>query len=332
MLCWRRRCLRTVAVLLLVLFLTGFFFTSLSQWCKNEEISPALWQPVEKEMTIVTMFIDLGVFKKGDQPLSYHSPYKYRRWMRTFGKIANHVVAFIEKDEDVEYFREIRSCLPPRLTKVIKVNREELPSFKHLSRIAEIYADPSYPKHYPNTVSAEYTCAMHAKYDALEKASTDDTFKNPYIAWVDVGLFRNLDGTKYRPFKLIPPQTFDKTAVGFSYVWPQRSESSVHTIMRQNLVWLAGGLVLAKREVMLKFTQDYQAAVEELLHRGLSNTDQEVIASMYSPEMLKEDYIKVQTFRCDQGQMGLFGPDARYLCLGYLCRHEWQKREMGGSR
>ena len=56
-------------------------------------------------MTVVTMFIDLGVFKKGDNLFAYHSPYKYRRWMRVFSKITNPVVAFIEKDEDILYFR-----------------------------------------------------------------------------------------------------------------------------------------------------------------------------------------------------------------------------------
>lgn len=57
------------------------------------------------EMTIVTMFLDLGYFKKGEQAFAYHSPHKYKRWMRTFGRMVNRVVAYIESDSDIEYFK-----------------------------------------------------------------------------------------------------------------------------------------------------------------------------------------------------------------------------------
>ena len=73
------------------------------------------------------------------------------------------------------------------------------------------------------------------------------------MAWVDVGLFRKLDGTDFEPFQLVPPPNFDDTRVGFSLVWPQRRKVSVDTIMKLNLVWVAGGVVLAKREVGVCF-------------------------------------------------------------------------------
>ena len=57
------------------------------------------------EMTVVTMFLDLGVFKKGYEPDRYHSPLKYRNWMRVFGRIANRVVAYIERDNDIIFFK-----------------------------------------------------------------------------------------------------------------------------------------------------------------------------------------------------------------------------------
>ena len=56
-------------------------------------------------MTVVTMFLDLGVFKKGEQRFAYHSPYKYRTWMRVFGRLANRVVAYIENENDVQLFK-----------------------------------------------------------------------------------------------------------------------------------------------------------------------------------------------------------------------------------
>ena len=86
----------------------SFFVDLQDHWCLRHDAATldAQWRSRPSDsITVVTMFIDLGVFKKGEQLLSYHSPYMYKRWMRTFGKLTNQVVAFIEKDEDIEYFR-----------------------------------------------------------------------------------------------------------------------------------------------------------------------------------------------------------------------------------
>lgn len=297
-----------------------------NNWCDAEKVPEYMLQAAPDEMTIVTMFIDLGVFKKGEQPLSYHSPYKYKRWMRTFGKMVNRVVAYIENDEDIEYFKKIRSCLPPSHTKVIKIHREELPSFKHLPQIKSIYSQPSYPKYHPNTVYPEYSCAMHAKYDVLQRSCIMDFFNTPYIAWVDIGLFRSLDGTDYPIFKLVPPEKFNPERIGFSQAWPQDPVFTPEFVLKNKLVWVSGSMVLATKEYMLNFTRDYKEAVKELLDQGLSNTDQEVIYAMYSAKMRKAHYIKIKTYLCHPGQLGLFGPASRYFCLGYVCKNAWDKR------
>ena len=148
-------------------------------------------------------------------------------------------------------FRHIRACLPSNLTRIIKIDRHDLPSFRHLSRINRIYSDTNYPKYFPNTVSSEYTCVMHAKYDILENACINNYFNTPYISWVDIGLFRHLDGTYFRDFQLVPPKYFDDSAVGFSLVWPRSNKIPVEKIMKKNLVWIAGGTVLAKTKVYL---------------------------------------------------------------------------------
>ncbi|CAG5118847.1 unnamed protein product [Candidula unifasciata] len=303
------------------------------RWCDYEEAPSYMLRSDPDEMTVVTMFLDLGYFKKGERAFSYHSPYKYKRWMRTFGRMVNRVVAYMESDSDIEYFKEVRACLPPSYTKIIKVHRHDLSSFKHLATIRHIYSRPSYPKHHPNTVYAEYSCAMHAKYDVLEKACVADYFQTPYFAWIDVGLFRNLDGTDYPLFKLIPPEKFHPERIGLSQAWPLDPSHSLEEIMQTSLVWVSGSMVLATREHMLNFTKDYRQAVKELLDQGLSNTDQEVIYAMYSAKMRKPHYIKVRPYLCHPGQLGLYGADSRYFCLGYVCKNAWEKRvpHVGGA-
>ncbi|GFR62216.1 hypothetical protein ElyMa_001866000 [Elysia marginata] len=225
---------------------------SVDHWCQREKVPDYMLQPEFDEMTVVTMFLDLGVFKKGEQRFAYHSPYKYRKWMRVFGRLANRVVAYIENDNDIQLFKEIRSCFPPSLTKIVKVNRYSLPAFQHLPAIRKIYSRPSYPKHYPNTVYPEYSCAMHAKYDVLERSVLEDTFKTPYFAWLDIGLFRNLDGTEFPVFKLVPPEKFHPERIGFSQVWPQDPVIPPEVIMKQKIVWVSGSMVLATQEVRLQ--------------------------------------------------------------------------------
>ncbi|RUS89711.1 hypothetical protein EGW08_002529 [Elysia chlorotica] len=299
---------------------------SVDHWCEREKAPDYILQPESDEMTVVTMFLDLGIFKKGEQRFAYHSPYKYRSWMRVFGRMANRVVAYIENENDIQLFKEIRSCLPPMLTKIVKIDRKSLPSFKHLPAIRKLYSRPSYPKYYPNTVYPEYSCAMHAKYDVLEQSAIEDPFQTPYFAWVDIGLFRNLDGTNFPLFKIVPPEKFNPERIGFSQVWPQDPVLSPEKIIKEKLVWVSGSMVLATQEYMLNFTRDYKLAVKELLDQGLSNTDQEVINAMYTGKMRKPHYIKIKAYLCHQGQLGLYGPDARYFCLGYVCKHAWEKR------
>lgn len=85
-----------------------FFFENKEQLCEREKIPEQMLQPVPDEITIITMFLDLGFFKKGEEMLSYHSPYKYRRWMRIFSRIVNPVVAYMEREDDVKYFRYVK--------------------------------------------------------------------------------------------------------------------------------------------------------------------------------------------------------------------------------
>ncbi|XP_005103430.1 uncharacterized protein LOC101853400 [Aplysia californica] len=295
-------------------------------WCAYEDVPEYMLTPAPDEMTVVTMFINLGVFKKGEGMYYYHSPHKYYRWMRTFGKMVNRVVAYIEDEGDIEYFRKVRSCLPASHTKIIKVRRSELPSFKHLPEIRRIYSQPSYPKRDPDTVFPEYACTMHAKYDVLERSVIMDFYRTPYFAWVDVGLFRQLDGTDHSLFKLVPPEKFNPERVGMSQVMPLDPVHTPEFVMKNSQIWVSGSMVLATKEYMLNFTREYKQAVSDLLKEGLSNSDQGVIYAMYTARMRRQNQVKVKTYLCHQGQLGLYGSDSRYFCLGYVCKNAWEKR------
>ena len=292
---------------------------------KKTKIPDYILQHESDEITVVTMFLDLGVFGKGS-PKNNRGPLNYHNWLRVFGGIANRVIAYMEKDNDIDYFWKIRSCLPANMTKIIKVDRNTLPSFKLLPKIRKLYSTPSYPKHYPGTVYPEYTATMHAKHDVLERSILEDPFKTPYFAWLDVGLFRNLANISFPVFKMVPPKNFEPESIGFSQTSLHNPNLSPKEITYGMRVWMSGSMALAKKEIMLNFSRDYKQAAEELLDQGLSNSDQEVINAMYTKEMIKPHYIKIQPYVCIESQYGLYGPDAKYFCLGYACKDTWEKR------
>ena len=292
---------------------------------EKTKIPDYILQPESDEITVVTMFLDLGVFGK-QSPKILRKPSHYHNWLRVFGGIANRVVAYLETEDDIDYFRKVRSCLPANMTKIIKVDRNKLPSFKLLPKIRKLYSDPLYPKHYPNTVYPEYTATMHAKHDVLERSILEDPFKTPYFAWLDVGLFRKLADKSFPVFKIVPPENFKPDSIGFSRTSLHNPNLSPRTVIYKKLVWMSGSMALAKKEVMLQFSRDYKQAAEELLDQGLSNSDQEVINAMYTKDMIKPHYIKIQPYACHEGQYGLHYTDAQYFCLGYACKDAWKKR------
>ncbi|KAK2154844.1 hypothetical protein LSH36_256g06054, partial [Paralvinella palmiformis] len=121
-------------------------------------------------VTIVTMYINIGTFQKGETN-SYFTPELYQRWMKVFAFLQNPVVAFFDNEEDMKYFENLRHRLGANHTKVILVKRSQLWSFSLRHGIRNIFNQPGYPKHHPNTVIPEYSCVMHAKYEFMRIAT-----------------------------------------------------------------------------------------------------------------------------------------------------------------
>ena len=93
----------------------------------------------------------------------------------------------MDKKENVELFKNIRKRnLDNNGTKIILLDRHQMWSFNLKQNISTIFADPNYPKHYPNTVIPDYCRAVHAKYEVMQKAVNDNAFETKYFAWIDV--------------------------------------------------------------------------------------------------------------------------------------------------
>jgi hypothetical protein len=252
--------------------------------------------------------------------------------MRTFGRIANPVVAYFDDAKNADYFKEIRSCLPAEKTKIIHMERKFLWSFQLRPRYQRIYDKPDYPRYYPNTVNAEHTAASHAKYELLRRAVKENYFKTPFLAWVDVTYFRKLDGTDFKVFKLVPPKSFNPDYVSMTQAYPHDPNIPAKDVINSNLVWVSGEMVLGTPDTLVNFTRDYRATVEHLLLKDeLSCGDEQALYLMYSTPLRKPKQVMIKTYMCHEGQLGLHGMDTRTLCLGYVCRNSWEKIHKPGG-
>ncbi|BFZ01368.1 hypothetical protein BsWGS_04406 [Bradybaena similaris] len=274
----------------------------------------------EDNITIVTMYLNLGTHSKTSFFLfsrQRYATHQYKLWLLSWGKLQNKVVAFFDDDEFIKLFRNIRSHLPESYTIIVKIDKNQLSAFHQKDRIEDILVNPSFTTSYP----AEYTCTMNAKYDILDMALKQGLIKSKYMAWMDIGLWRKMQEDD-PPYTLKIPPDFNSSKIGFSEVTPRRwlSDLSPREIYEQNIVWVAGGFVLGTKEVVAEFIISYQKTSKILLDQGLADTDQQVITSMYSPDMAGNQKVEIMTYACPRGSFGLFGYSYLYFCLPYICR------------
>ncbi|RUS69963.1 hypothetical protein EGW08_022271 [Elysia chlorotica] len=272
------------------------------------------------DVTIVTMFLNIGsiystklyFFKvMSSQVEDYHS------WLHSWGKIKNRVVAFFDDETFIRSFKLYRSHLPKELTTVLKISKDDLPAFRSKERVRQILEDPQFIPSY----DPDYTCTMDAKYDALDMALTGGHVKTKYVAWMDLGLFRKVKPTD-PTFSLAPPPGLNTSRVGVSQVTARKAVESLSEteIYRKNIVWVAGGFLIATRPIMSQFIINYREVSAHLKLRGLADTDQQVLASMYSPTEQGKYDIQLTTYSCPRGAFGLFGYKYLYFCLPYICK------------
>jgi hypothetical protein len=270
-------------------------------------------------LTVVTAFFNLGKFPK-NKPHTFFTPTIYRQWMVPLSHITNPMVAYFDTYSDAEYFRQLRKNLrAENKTIIIKVDRQKLWAFSALRRrIAHIYANISYPKYYPNTVVADYSCAMHAKYEVLQDAMDCNHFRTKYFSWVDIGCFRHLRSTanNIELFSLYLPPNLNMSSVAYGEAIPWSKQSSAKDIFLNNLSWLSGAFFIGSRDVLNVWVREYRFYVEHFISQGLMNTDQQVIyaiVSCYKPQTIIQAYSNN-------------GDIKRWFHLAYECKNAGKRR------
>ena len=265
---------------------------------------------LKDEITIVTAYFNLGEFKKGR--IAYYKPSSYRKWMYSLAKIKNTVIAFLEKDEDIKLLRDLRAHLPANATILHTVLRHELWSFSMMKYIKDIYDNPEYPKHYPNTVIPSYSCAMHAKYELLRQATLENPGRSKYFAWMDIGYFRDVDTDNAEDFILKLPKHFEPNLISYTEVNFRSVDLSPERIFKENHVWVAGGFILGHVDLMKDWTMLYMYLVEEFLKKGLANTDQQVVYAAANTNESIRKFIQIYHATTEDGDPWFY--------LGLLCR------------
>ncbi|XP_076441266.1 protein HtrL-like [Babylonia areolata] len=269
---------------------------------------------MSSEVTIITAYFNIGLLNKGG-PFGVYTPEKYIRWMSVFSRIDNPVIIFTDSLEVKHIFQDLRKGFPRERTQVHIVARESLWAFQLAPEIKDVFSQPNYPNHDPNTVHENYSCVMHAKFELVNKVITEELFHTKYLAWMDVGLFRGVVDEKRYTFPLVVPRDFDIWKVAYS---GQRAFNPALTpmqIVAGNKVWVGGAMFLARPEVLYIYTQDYMWAVRRLLDMGIMSTDQQVIYIMYLPSFNFKPRVEIQTYTTH-------GEDD-WFYLGYMLKDAW---------
>ncbi|XP_070207809.1 protein HtrL-like isoform X2 [Littorina saxatilis] len=252
--------------------------------------------PKTNEVTVVTAYFNLGQLDKAGGEGRY-TPNLYKKWMTIFGDLDNRLIVFADAQDTVDLFKRIRARYPPERTTIFLVKRQELWAFRLEKEIAAIYSQPNYPKHPPNTINPLYSCAMHAKFELVQRVIRERLYTTPFIAWLDIGLFRGEVG-KNQTIHLTAPTDLDRTKVGYSEVNKFESMSARDVIAR-NKVWVGGASFVGTPDVVYEYCSDYRRAVRLLLDMKLMSTDQQVIYVLNQPSLQKvfQPKVKLQAYK-----------------------------------
>ncbi|XP_060079311.1 uncharacterized protein LOC132558732 [Ylistrum balloti] len=269
---------------------------------------------LDPEITFVTAYFKLGRFQKGNTGDIHFDLNTYVTWMNEFANFNNNVIAFTDLPEIQQQLLALRSHLPKDRTQIHIVNQKDTWAFSLAPKIKEIFADEDYPKHHPNTVLEGYPCAMHVKYELIEKVIRQRMHRTKYLAWIDIGYFREKN---QNIFHLKIPVDFQNDHIAFLQMGKFEPGHTASTIIRDNIFWVAGGMFVARPEYLIVFVEDYKRTVEDLLGRGLMSTDQQVIYIMYTKSEEARPRIPIQTYsascKCD------------WFYLAKLCRLTWER-------
>jgi hypothetical protein len=280
-----------------------------NQSTRNQEIAEE-FDP-SSNMTIVTAYFNLGSFKKGGGGMVFN-PSVYFKWAAVFKFILNSIVIYTDSEEFENLIYKCRTGMS-NTTKVLRIQRNSTWAFQLVDQIRMIYSQSGYPKHFPNTVVPEYSCAQHAKYSVVTDAIHKNYFNSKYYAWLDIGYFRKIVSSR-KYFRLHTPPKFDPRKVAVTKISDQNMNNSFKSIFHGNMVWVGGGLFVGTADVLLQFGQQYEKAVHYFLNLKLMDADQQVIYGMYSVAGRKflNPSVELQLYTPPKGMAS----DSRWFHLG----------------
>jgi hypothetical protein len=307
------------------------------------------------ELTVVTAFFDIGSFEKGAGGPTMSSAV-YQRWMSIFARISNPVVAYFDQLSNADLMRLYRRGLPANRTRVVLIDRPRTVSFgRFRPRIDDVFRRLGYPRRSPNTSNANYSAAMHAKYEIVLRTINDDPFNTRYYCWLDVGLFRELlprragadnfllrvvdddesgdgggggGGGKGR-FRLGLPVGFDDSRIAYTEISePDASverRPTAEEIVRHEYVWVCGCFFLGRADRLARWAVEYLLAVDKMLEAGWMSSDQQVIYWVFhgTGRKVTRTVTRIQTYKRQPGDVARYND---WFHLGYLAKEAGENR------
>jgi hypothetical protein len=235
-------------------------------------------------------------------------------WAASFKYMLNPLVVYTDSKE----FRDLMHAYRKNVmcnTKIIYMNRTKINVFRKVDEIKSVYAQPGYPKYYPNTVNPEYTAAQHAKFTLVAETYRRKLFTTRYYAWIDVGYFRDIANVKEYYVMVVPPY-MDPTRIAYNFVERHERTTDPITVFRENLVWVGGGIFIGLGEVIDTFERFYQKALDYFMKSHVMNTDQQMLYSIYTYKGREalEPPVELQIYTPKP-------PLNSWFYLGFLCRN-----------
>ncbi len=288
-------------------------------------VSPSTWlskldisDEGSDEVTLVTSYINIGKYRNDDTRYAY-TPDSFRRWMTAFCRILNPVVVFMNDDNDLNLFGNIRSFVPNHKTHMFRISKSNIWSFSLLPNISQIYK--SWPKHNPFTTVPHYTSIAQAKYEFLAVAMKENPFKTKYFAWMDIGYFRGMAHpivtVNETPLSLYLPPMLDQKKVAFGESHQRDEDVTPSEILKQRITWVSGSMFVGSASTMHKWVLQYVKYVNRFLQKGLIGVDQHVVHAMFQTGDKLDVDLQSYSFE------GLH--DQKHH-LGFLCRDEGAKK------
>ena len=261
--------------------------------------------------------------------------------MSVFARLDNPLVAYFDQPSDVQLMRLYRRRNPVNRTRIVLVDRRQMVSFgRFRPRIDAVFRQPGYPRRQPNTANADYSAAMHAKYELIRRTVVDNPFASRFYCWLDLGLFRDLlpphsegenlvadlsnDNSDDAPIRLRLPVGFQENRVAYTEVNKPRSYPnalSVEDIVRHDYTWVCGCFFVGRADKMATLGVDYMRAVDRMLDEGWMSTDQQVLYWMFHGDGRRPS-IEIQTYSQRDGSRGQYNT---WFYLAYLAKEAGDK-------